>query len=56
MTKQELKELLEENLSLELCTEGCNCGCGDTPRLVIKIVFDDEVICSNHIYLSSLRD
>ena len=55
MTKQEFLEMLGENLSLELDTAGCQCGCGDFPRFEIKIKFDGETVCSDYIYLSSLK-
>ena len=58
MTKEVFKELLkecfDEYLSIEISTHS-GCGCCNNARMRIEVKFDDEVICSDFIYLSSLK-
>jgi hypothetical protein len=53
MNKEEFKKLLEDNLTIELRTIMIDYN---NTAFEIKIKFDDEIICSDWIYLSQLKD
>ena len=55
MTKAKIKQLLEENLEIEMSTERDCCCCEGSTRLILKVKFDNDVVCSDFIYLSSIK-
>ena len=54
MNKNRIKQLLEENLEIELNTEDDCCCCENTKKLTLKVKFDGDVVCSDFIYISSI--